>query len=93
VPNLRYGISFRYTREAADQPLSGSYSIVGTEINSEQPCDEFGWITVVRQSLGLQPPGDLVYLWSRVIGYDETPFLVVYNGMEQDFDLREFSLG
>jgi hypothetical protein len=34
-----------------------------------------------------------VYLWSRVIGYDETPFLVVYNGMEQDFDLREFSLG
>jgi hypothetical protein len=66
---------------------------IGTDVNSEQPCDEFGWITVVRQSLGLQPPGDLVYLWSRVIGYDETPFLVVYNGMEQDFDLREFSRG
>jgi hypothetical protein len=64
-----------------------------TDVNSEQPCDEFGWITVVRQSLGLQPPGDLVYLWSRVIGYDETPFLVVYNGLEQDFDLREFSRG
>jgi hypothetical protein len=28
---------------------------IGTDVNSEQPCDEFGWITVVRQSLGLQP--------------------------------------
>jgi hypothetical protein len=66
---------------------------IGTDVNSEQPCSEYEWITVVRESLGLDPRGDVIYLWSRVLGYDETPFLVVYNGMEQDFDLREFSQG
>jgi hypothetical protein len=47
---------------------------IGTDVNAEQPCSEFEWITVVRESLGLHPRGDEVYLWSRVIGYDETPF-------------------